>query len=221
MTVWSIASRDLVSDSGVSPPVCDHRVVPDCGVACARYNPRGSAVDACRDATAGARRAARAADDGVVDVPQPCMDRPYTAHAMRNGLLDLITYLPTTACHQRNDVEIYSKSIVYWSKKTLSSFAVCLCFYQTKRVIALSGAWVIDNDAGTLKRKEAFCRERCIGWPEVSAPSSELSMSTTQGDGSEPNRLPLDLPRPVLHVILVVLETIFALIRKKKVSIPS
>ena len=66
------ASRheDLVSDSGVAPPVGDPLVVPDRGVVLTWCNPRGSAVDAGLDAAAWARRAERAADGGVVYVPQ-------------------------------------------------------------------------------------------------------------------------------------------------------
>ena len=49
--------------------------------------------------------------------------------------------------------------------------------------LLLRGEWVTDNNAGTFKRKEECCRKRCRGWPEASAPSSELSLSTTQGGG--------------------------------------
>jgi hypothetical protein len=38
--------------------------------------PRGSAVDDCRDTTAGARQAERAADGGVVDVPRALAGSP-------------------------------------------------------------------------------------------------------------------------------------------------
>jgi len=38
--------EDLVSDGGISPPVCHHLVIPDRGVGLARCNPPGSAVDA-------------------------------------------------------------------------------------------------------------------------------------------------------------------------------
>ena len=48
----------------------DHRVVPDRGVGPERYNASGSAMDACSDTPAEARRAERAADGGVVDVPR-------------------------------------------------------------------------------------------------------------------------------------------------------
>ncbi len=53
--------EELCSDGVVAPPVCDHQVVPDRGMVCDRCNPSGSAVDACRGATARARRAERAA----------------------------------------------------------------------------------------------------------------------------------------------------------------
>ena len=50
--------------------MCDHRVVPKRGVVPDRCNPSGAAEDACGDALAGARRAEREADGGVLYVPQ-------------------------------------------------------------------------------------------------------------------------------------------------------
>ena len=50
--VEALCHEDLVSDGGVSPPVCDPLVVPDPGVVLTRCNPRGSAVDAGLDAAA-------------------------------------------------------------------------------------------------------------------------------------------------------------------------
>ena len=44
--------EDLVSDGGVSPPVCNPLVVPDRGVVLTRCNPQGSAVDAGLEAAA-------------------------------------------------------------------------------------------------------------------------------------------------------------------------
>ena len=68
--VWASRHEGLVSDGVVAPHVCDHVVVPDRGVVLTRCDPSGSAVDACLDAAARARRAECAADGGVVDVPQ-------------------------------------------------------------------------------------------------------------------------------------------------------
>ncbi len=68
--VWASRHEGLVSDGVVAPHVCDHLVVPAHGVVLARCNPLGSAVDTGLDATARARRAERAADGGVVYVPQ-------------------------------------------------------------------------------------------------------------------------------------------------------
>jgi len=65
-----IASRGMWSDWSVSPPVCGHRGVPARGVVPDRCNASGAAGDACRDTTAWARRAERAADGGVVDIPR-------------------------------------------------------------------------------------------------------------------------------------------------------
>jgi hypothetical protein len=87
--VWASRHEDLVSDGVVAPHVFDHLVVPDRGVVRARCNPPGSAVDAGLDAAARARRAARAADGGVVYVPQPSMGRHMHRQCMRNALARL------------------------------------------------------------------------------------------------------------------------------------
>jgi hypothetical protein len=65
-----LASRGMCSAGVVAPPVCGHWGVPARGVVPARCHTAGSAVDARRDTIAGVRRAARAADGGVVDVPR-------------------------------------------------------------------------------------------------------------------------------------------------------
>ena len=67
---WVSRHDGLVSDGVVAPHVCDHMVIPARGVVRDRCNPLGSAVDTGLDATARARRAERAADGGVVYVPQ-------------------------------------------------------------------------------------------------------------------------------------------------------
>jgi len=74
--MWASRHEDLVSDSVVSPHMFDHMGVPARGVVLTRCNPPGSAVDACRDATARALWAARAADGGVVYVPQALHGSP-------------------------------------------------------------------------------------------------------------------------------------------------
>ena len=89
--------------------MCDHRVVPDRGVVPDRCNSSGSAVDACSDATAWARRAERAADGGVVYVPRALSVCHVHRELMRNAVLDLTPIIPTTACHQSNYVERYSR----------------------------------------------------------------------------------------------------------------
>src|SRR2546428_6910259 len=68
--VWASPHEERGSDDVVAPPVCGHRVVPHRWVVFDRYNPSGSAADAGLDAAARVPGAARAADDGVVDVPQ-------------------------------------------------------------------------------------------------------------------------------------------------------
>ena len=88
--VWASRHEDLVSDGVVSPRVFDPMVVPDRGVVLARCNPPGSAVDACLDAATRARRAARAADGGVVYVPQALHVSPNAPplHAQRVARFD-------------------------------------------------------------------------------------------------------------------------------------
>ena len=68
--MWASHHEELCSDGIVSPPVCDYLVVPHRCVMLDGCNPVGSAVDAGLDAAARARRAARAVDGGVVDIPQ-------------------------------------------------------------------------------------------------------------------------------------------------------
>jgi hypothetical protein len=60
--VWASRHEGLVSQDGVAPHVCDPLLVPHGWAVLERGNPWGSAVDARRDATARARRAARAAN---------------------------------------------------------------------------------------------------------------------------------------------------------------
>src|SRR4029450_5985481 len=62
--------EELCSAGVGSPYVCDHRVIPDRSVVPDGGNASGSAMDVCSDTPAGARRAERAADGGVVDVPR-------------------------------------------------------------------------------------------------------------------------------------------------------
>jgi hypothetical protein len=65
--------------------VCSHRGVPARGAVPDRGNSSGAAVDARRDPTARVRRAARAADGGVVDVPRALSVSPRAPgiHAQR------------------------------------------------------------------------------------------------------------------------------------------
>jgi hypothetical protein len=83
--VWASRHEVLVSNDVVSPPVCDPMVVPHGWAVRDRGNPSGSAGDACLDAAAQARRAARAVDGGVVSVPQALSVSPSTPplHAQR------------------------------------------------------------------------------------------------------------------------------------------
>ena len=87
-----IASRGPVERLGrFSFSVRPHGV-PDRGVVLDRCNPPGSAVDAGLDAAARARRAERAADGGVVYVPQALHVSPMHRQLMRNELTRLHHY---------------------------------------------------------------------------------------------------------------------------------
>jgi len=66
-----------------------HRVVPDRDRVPERCNSSGAAVDVCSDAPAGAQRAKRAVDSGVVDVSRTLAVRHRRREFMRNALLDL------------------------------------------------------------------------------------------------------------------------------------
>ena len=74
--VWAAHPEERRSDEVAAPPVCDPRVVPHRWVVLDRYNPAGAAAAARRDAAARGRGSVRAADDGVVDVPQALHGSP-------------------------------------------------------------------------------------------------------------------------------------------------
>ena len=74
--VWASHHEERGSDDVVAPPVGAPRVVPHRWGVFDRCNPSGSAADAGHDAAARVRGAARAADDGVVDIPQALHGSP-------------------------------------------------------------------------------------------------------------------------------------------------
>jgi len=92
--MWASRHEDLWSDGGVSPHVCDYLVVPARGVVLARCNPLGSAVDIGLDATARALRAERAAEGGVLYIPQALHVSPRAPpiHAPRVGPIVPLSY---------------------------------------------------------------------------------------------------------------------------------
>ncbi len=53
---------------------------------------------------------------------RPSLCRPVHRQCMRNALLDLTTIVPTTACHQRDYVETYSRCIVSSSMTHYGSY---------------------------------------------------------------------------------------------------
>ena len=88
--VWASPHEERGSDDVVAPPVGDPRVVPHRWGVFDRCNPSGAAADAGLDAAARMRGAARAADDGVVDVPQALHGSPSgpPMHAQRGARCD-------------------------------------------------------------------------------------------------------------------------------------
>ena len=70
------ASRGIGCDEAVAPPVCGHRGVPARGVVPERCNSSGAAVDARCDTRARVRRAERAAEGGVEDMPRALSGSP-------------------------------------------------------------------------------------------------------------------------------------------------
>src|SRR2546428_13258441 len=92
--------------------MCDHRVIPDHDVVPDRCTSSGSAMDACsalpqgRDGLSARRMAV------LCTFREPSLCRHVHRELMRNAVLDLTPIIPTTACHQRNYVERYSRSKV-------------------------------------------------------------------------------------------------------------
>jgi hypothetical protein len=93
------ASRGIVRRLGRFSSRVRHRVVPDRERVPARCHSWGSAVDVGRGAPAGAQRAERAADGGVVDVSRalsvsPNVSRIHAQHVARFDLYNTRNYLP-------------------------------------------------------------------------------------------------------------------------------
>jgi hypothetical protein len=85
------------------------RGVPAHGVVPERCHASGAAVGLCSAAPAWAQRAGHAAEGGVVDVSRALSGSPVHRELMRSVWLDLTPIIAATACHQRNDVERYSR----------------------------------------------------------------------------------------------------------------
>ena len=95
--VWASHHEERCHDGVVSPPVCDHRVVPERGGMPKRCNSSGSAVDACHDTTGWARRAERAADSGVVYAPRALSVSPRAPRIYAQRIARFDPY-PTRNC---------------------------------------------------------------------------------------------------------------------------
>ena len=87
---WPSRHNDLVSDGVVSPPMFDRMVVPERGMVLPRCHSLAAAMDTDLDAAARVRGAERAADGGVVSVPQVFHTSPRTPpmHAQRIAQFD-------------------------------------------------------------------------------------------------------------------------------------
>ena len=94
--VWASHHEEWCSAWVGSHHVFAPRVVPALGVMCERGNPSGSAVDACLDAAARARRAERVVDGGVVDVHQA---RQVSPHAPPITAQRVAQFYPYCTCN--------------------------------------------------------------------------------------------------------------------------
>ena len=106
-----IASRGIVRQLGRFTSRVHHRVVPDRGRVPNRCNTSGSAVDVCMTLShecngLSARRMA-----GLSTFCEPFLCRHVHREFMRSTSLDLTPIIPATACHQRNYIERYSRSM--------------------------------------------------------------------------------------------------------------
>jgi hypothetical protein len=106
------ASRGIVRRLSDCSSRVRHRGVPDRERVPEQCHASGSAVDVCSNAPAWAPRAERAADGGVVDVARPSLCRHVHRELMRSAWLALSPIIAVTVCHQRNDVERYSRFTV-------------------------------------------------------------------------------------------------------------
>jgi hypothetical protein len=86
--------------------VLDRERVPE------RCYPSGAVVDVCSAAPARAQRAERAANGGVVYVSRALSIRHVHREFLRSVRLGLTPITAVTACHQRHDVERYSRFIL-------------------------------------------------------------------------------------------------------------
>ena len=109
--VWASHHEERGSDDVVAPPVCDHRVVPHRWEVFDRCNPSGSAADAGHDAAAWVRGSARAAEDGVVDVPQALHGAPSAPPMTAQRVARFDHYRAHNCLPRRSYVERYSRYI--------------------------------------------------------------------------------------------------------------
>jgi hypothetical protein len=119
--VWASRHEDLVSHGVVSPHVCDPMVVPHWLGGARSGNSLGSAwtpVLTLPHRRDGLRVLLMAV---LCPFHRLSMCRPVHRQFLRNALLDLTTIVPTTAYHQSNYAETYSRSMVAPSKRRKAS----------------------------------------------------------------------------------------------------
>ena len=99
----------LCSDGVRAPPGCDHMVIPHGEVVLDGCNASGSAGAHAVTLPHGRHglRARRMAVLETCRVPSLCRQGHH--EFMCNGVLELTSIVPVTACHHSNDIEPYSR----------------------------------------------------------------------------------------------------------------
>jgi hypothetical protein len=107
--VWASHHEELCSDGVVAPHVCAHMGVPHRWVVLDGSTLRGQPWTPALMLPHGCDGLSVRRMTVLCTFRMPSMGRPVPRQFMRNELLDLATILLATACHQRNDVETYSR----------------------------------------------------------------------------------------------------------------
>jgi len=121
--------KDLVSEGGVSLPVCNHLVVPERGVVLARCNPTGGqpwtpgwTLPHGRDGLSPRRLAV------LCTFRTLALCRHGHCQGMHNTVLDVTPLVPAPVSHQRHDIETYRRSSSGWPDTRETSARTALVF---------------------------------------------------------------------------------------------